>query len=477
MRVNLVVAAIALASSAFCPMIVVTAQASEPAHGVIVDTTNPRSMQLAREAGFTHAKMMLQWPRVEPKRGRYTWADTRENDLDNLLKAANAEEMSLVLRVDGVPDWAGGSPAGANLDAVASFYEAIATYARGRVAGYEILNEPNLPFEWGGPPSASAYTAYVKAAYRGVKRGDPDALVLAGGLSPAAEVDDLEFLRGMYAAGLRGNMDALAAHNYGGNFEPEADPAACQICFRRNERYRQIMVDAGDAKTPIWSTEFGWLLDGGKHMGQYDWMRVSAERQAEYIVRAYRYGRANWPWLGGLLLSNLDASTSPYHTGPQDGMPWFAILNKDHSPRAAYKAFKRMREEDTERAAASAARSAAAPPSAPSATPPAATVPEIPPLVADTSAVVSTAAADSSPGAPPAADPPSTSTLKVARTDGAGLVLRAEPSPTGRRIKLLPEGVLVETIGPDQEVGGRVWKNVRDRAGAAGWVAAQYLAP
>src|SRR5918996_6328308 len=44
--------------------------------GIIVDTTSPKSMELAREAGFTHAKMIVHWPRLEPKRGRYTFAET-----------------------------------------------------------------------------------------------------------------------------------------------------------------------------------------------------------------------------------------------------------------------------------------------------------------------------------------------------------------------------------------------------------------
>ena len=46
-----------------------------------------------------------------------------------------------------------------------------------------------------------------------------------------------------------------------------------------------------------------------------------------------------------MLLSNLDASTSPYHQGPEDGLPWFAILNADYSPRPAWEAFRDMRAE------------------------------------------------------------------------------------------------------------------------------------
>ncbi|MCC6177544.1 MAG: SH3 domain-containing protein [Chloroflexi bacterium] len=333
--------------------------------GVIVDTTNPTSMRLAREAGFSYAKMVLHWRNVEPKRGRYAWLDTTENDLDNLIKAARAENMRLVIRVDSVPDWAGGSPSKVNLDAVEAFYVAMAAHARGAVAAYEVLNEPNLPFEWGGAPSPSGYAAFMKAAYRGVKKSDPNALVLGGGLSPATggaggTIDDLDFLRGMYAAGVRGSMDAFTIHNYGGNTEPERDPGSCGICFRRAELYRQVMVEQGDGATPIWASEYGWLMDPGRNMGQYDWMKVSADQQADYLVRSFRYARANWPWMSGLLVSNLDASTSPYHTGPQDGMPWFAILNKDHSPRPAWRAIKAWREQDLAQAAA---QRAAAPPS------------------------------------------------------------------------------------------------------------------
>ena len=42
------------------------AQPDDFVNGVIVDTTNPNSMRMAREAGFTHAKMILYWPRLEP---------------------------------------------------------------------------------------------------------------------------------------------------------------------------------------------------------------------------------------------------------------------------------------------------------------------------------------------------------------------------------------------------------------------------
>lgn len=438
-------------------------------YGVIVDTTNPTSMRLAREAGFTHAKMVLFWPRLEPNPGQYLWLETEQNDLDNVMRAAAGENMLLVVRVDEVPGWAGGSPGNADLAAIERFYAAMARHGRGRIAAYEILNEPNLPFEWGGPPDPAGYARFLKAAYRGIKAEDPSALVIGGGPSPntggfGGTIEDVDFLEGMYAAGARGSMDALGVHNYGGNVEPERDPAECGICFRRAELYRALMVRRGDGATPIWATEYGWLLDPGRGLGQYDWMKVPADKQADYIVRSFRYAAANWPWMAGMLLSNLDASTSPYHTGPEDGLPWFAILNADHSPRPAWYAFKDLRDQQRAEAAARAARTAQTPPPAGA---PLAPLREEPPL--------DVAEAEPAADAPPAEAPPSAPRVRVANTGGQGVNLRAEPGTTSPGLALLREGVALEIVGPDRQVGDRTWRNVRQSGGPSGWVAAEFL--
>jgi hypothetical protein len=443
---SLVAAALLLGAP---PGPVARAQQGELVHGVIVDTTNPRSMSLAREAGFTHAKMILYWPRLEPSPSRFLWNETSENDLDNVMKAAQAEQMALVLRVDEVPGWAGGSPGGADLGAVEEFYATIAGHARGTVVAYEILNEPNLPFEWGGPPDPAGYTAFLQAAYRGVKSADPSALIIGGGPSPntggfGGTIEDTDFLNGMYAAGARGWMDALGVHNYGGNTPPERDPGDCGICFRRAELYRSLMVRRGDAGTPIWATEFGWLMDPGWGLGQYDWMKVSPEQQAEYVVRSYRYAQKNWPWMRGMLLSNLDASTSPYHQGPEDGLPWFAILNADYTPRPAWEAFRDMRGQSRPGPASAGAAPAPADPAADSA-----------------------ASAVSTESTGPV--------LRVVNTDGQGVSLRERPSLTGRRLGVAPEGSRLVVVGADSQVDGRTWRNVKTAAGTTGWVASEYV--
>jgi hypothetical protein len=441
------------------------------AFGVIVDTTDYRSMKAAREAGFTHAKMVMYWGSVQPSRGTYRWNQTKENDYDNILKAARAEDMPLVLRVDGVPAWAGGSPAGANLDAVRDFYEETARYGADTVIAFEILNEPNLPLEWGGPPSGAAYTAFLKAAYRGIKKGNPDALVIGGGPSPntggfGGTIEDVDFMNAMYDAGAKGSFDIMGIHNYGGNTEPERDPHDCGgICFRRAELYRQLMVERGDGKTPIWATEWGYLMNPGRGLGQYDWMKVSERQQADYILRAHRYARENWPWMTGSLLSNLDASTSPYHTGPEDGLPWFAILNADYSPRAAFGAFQKYRGPYLARRAAERDKP----------TPPVVARQESEPSEDEAEELASAPLAE-----PEAVEAPPALQLRVVGTEGLGLNLRLAPSQNAELQLVAPEGTLLQAYGEPRVAEGRTWQGVlnpNNPSGRSLWAVSDYLEP
>jgi len=298
---------------------------------------------LARRAGFTHAYVVLDWGTIQPERGRFAWDQGRANDLDNFIAAARAMGLRLIVRLGRPPAWAG-APATMNPADLEAFAAGVAARARGVAAAYEVFNEPNLAYEWGGTPDPARYTALLAAARRGVKRADADALVLAAGLAPhtgnaPGTVEDVDFLRGMYAAGARGQFDVLGIHPYGGNSAPEAGDANCGICFRRAELYRQIMVENGDSGTQAWVTEFGYLHTTGVDLGQYNWLKVSPEQQAGYLTSAFRYGYEQWPWLGGMVAFNLDFDTVPWN--PVNlGAYWFALLNPDRSPRPAYVAMR-----------------------------------------------------------------------------------------------------------------------------------------
>ena len=315
-------------------------------YGVTIADASPAAghgFDTARRAGFTHAYVVLDWQSVAPTRGSFAWDAGRANDLDNFLTAARAYGLRLIVRLGKPAAWAG-TPATLSAADMESFAAGVAARARGVAVAYEVLNEPNLAYEWGGQPDAARYAQLLAAARRGIKRGDPDALVVSAGLAPhtgnaPGTIEDVDYLRGLYAAGARGTFDVLGIHPYGGNTAPDADPAECGICFRRAEAYRQVMVENGDAATQAWVTEFGYLHTTATDLGQYNWLKLAPEQQASYLSGAFRYGYEQWSWLGGMVAFNMDFDTVPWNP-PTMGAYWFSLLNPDRSARPAYGAMR-----------------------------------------------------------------------------------------------------------------------------------------
>ncbi len=71
--------------------------------------------------------------------------------------------------------------------------------------------------------------------------------------------------------------------------------------------------------------------------------------------------------------------------------------------------------------------------------------------------------------------PPLGERAQVGNAEGGGVNLRAEPSTTAERLKVIPEGRVVSMVGPDRDAEGRRWRNVRDAEGTIGWMPAQFL--
>lgn len=83
---------------------------------------------------------------------------------------------------------------------------------------------------------------------------------------------------------------------------------------------------------------------------------------------------------------------------------------------------------------------------------------------------------------PEPTDTPISATLnyvQVANTGGVGVKLRSNPQHSSSSIRTLPEGTVVQIIGPDQTNTDGTWANVRtlDENGDIGWISRTYLAP
>jgi hypothetical protein len=289
--------------------------------------------------------------------------------IDRLVDGANANGINVLLSVVKAPGWArpkGDTDQGppADVNTYAAFVGAMAERYRGRVKAYEIWNEQNLYYEWGGRGNklnAARYVELLRAAYNAIKSKDPGAVVVSGALTPTGwndgdtAIDDRVYLEQMYQAGLARYCDAVGAHPSGYNNPPDADwtsyrdPTTGRAkghpswFFRGTmESYRNIMIKYGDGGKRIWPTEFGWASVEGLGVGPANGYEYAADNsegeQAQFIVRAYQMGRS-WGWVGPMFLWNLNFGPV---SGARDEKAAFGIVRPDWSPRAAFAALRDM---------------------------------------------------------------------------------------------------------------------------------------
>lgn len=252
-----------------------------------------REAYLLQAAGSRWVRLHVQWRDVEPRRGRldgYWLAQYAE-----AIRLARGAGQRVLIMAYNAPAWASGSSA-RNVPrhprAYADFIGRLARRLGPGVDAYEIWNEENTRRFWSTGPDPAAYAALLRAAYPAVKRGNPAAEVVFGGLS----TNDYGFLEGAYAAGAKGSFDVMATHPYPycGSTSPAAIRSTPQGRMSRDSflAYREVratMLAHQDPK-PIWITELGWTTSSRRcDPGSGFWQGgVTEAAQASYLTQAFK---------------------------------------------------------------------------------------------------------------------------------------------------------------------------------------------
>ncbi|MCY3945198.1 MAG: cellulase family glycosylhydrolase [Anaerolineaceae bacterium] len=320
------------------------------------DGFNGWRLDMVRLMVFSHVKHSFAWADTEPHAGDY-----RFGRADQLVDEIEEKGLQLVVRLGHSPEWVRAAnrgpdgelpvdapPTRGHLDNWGDWCGALASRYAGRIAAYQIWNEPNLAREWGGhPPSAADYTELLRVCSAAIRAADPQAILISAGLAPTgtcceqARPDDL-YLQELYDSGFQRHIDVVGMHAPGysapelGPDEAEAGGGQRFFTFRRVEDLRRIMVENGDAARQVAILETGWTRDVAGHNPAYSWFAVNEATQADYLVRAYRYAAEYWrPWVG--LMTTLSIADPAWNE--DDEQYWWSIILPD---RHAVTGFKRL---------------------------------------------------------------------------------------------------------------------------------------
>lgn len=165
--------------------------------------------------------------------------------------------------------------------------------------------------------------------------------MLSAGLAPTNAVDDTAlddrmYLKSMYEHGASDYFDILGAHPYGFAYPPD-DPRGSHggLNFLRLMDLREVMIEKGDERKPVWATEVGWTTAAADESQQ--WLVVGESRQASYLRGVFDQARERMPWLEVIFVWNLSAGLPA-----DDEKRGYSIVEDTLSPKPAYLALIQM---------------------------------------------------------------------------------------------------------------------------------------
>lgn len=236
-----------------------------------------RELDAVAGTDATWLRVHIDWQFVEPVKGQFDWSY-----VDRWINGARDRGLKVLGLIVNTPEWARapGAPLYApaeNLADFGDFVTAVVKRYQKRITNWEIWNEPNLPRFMGfADVRPRRYVDLLKTAYPAIKVVQPNATVIAAGLSPAVGVDaPPNFVNDMYIAGAKGFFDALAMHPYVYPGGIAADPFNS---WSDIARVHDLMTLHGDGDKKIWMTELGAPTSTTTDEG------VSQEEQARQIT-------------------------------------------------------------------------------------------------------------------------------------------------------------------------------------------------
>ena len=222
------------------------------------ETTTSEKIQkdfaVLRETGTKLLRFGIGWDGIEETPGEYNW-----RFWDEIVDTAEREGVTLLPYVCYTPHWLGNDSENfwreppRYLDGFGKFMFQIAQRYRGKIRSWELWNEPDNRDYWRG--SAKQFARMLKGGAEAVRRADPQALVVLGGL---AGESDSNFMRALIRNHQIARVsDVINFHSY---FETW-DKTRAEELPRRIAEYREVALSS--SRTPaaapdLWLAEFGY---------------------------------------------------------------------------------------------------------------------------------------------------------------------------------------------------------------------------
>ncbi|MBL8495476.1 MAG: endo-1,4-beta-xylanase [Rhodocyclaceae bacterium] len=226
----------------------------------------------------------LGWNYLEPAKGAWAF-----EAMDVAVADARQANLEILYPLGLTPKWASSDPERASAYGpgnsmpprlMADWEEYVRTVVRryrGRIAAYEIWNEPNRALFFGG--TTADLKRLTCSAYAIIKQIDPAAKVV--GAAATDQMQGVRWLADFLDKEVLSCVDAIGFHLYTLAHEP---PEAVVPIVRE---IRNVLVSKGAASVPLWNTEFGWYIANSQVANDSRYKVLNASTARDFLLRSF----------------------------------------------------------------------------------------------------------------------------------------------------------------------------------------------
>lgn len=373
--ISFILSAVILGSSSYQPVAAASGKEIGIATGTSLLWTEEEDLERRvrgiQVLGASWVRIEFNWAEIQAESpDKYRWGS-----YDRVIKVLRKYNLKVLATLVNSPAWARNEHCAAlvsteeaerkcspgNVDEFGRFARsAVLRYNKSSIYAWEVWNEPNLTGHWktARPNNtifvdASAYARTANAAAAQIRKYQPRAFIVTGGLAPVYErryhagQRQSDYLRQLLPLLDHKLFNAVGVHPYSWPHVPGTvkDYNAFYTVNNEDEEYnlRTIMNNAGWGDRQIWATEFGASTKGkrlenpnqklGPNSKRPD--HVSEQKQARII----KDGVALWhqkPNVGPLFIHS-DSDKWLMNRGNERG---YGLRRPDGSKKPAYEALR-----------------------------------------------------------------------------------------------------------------------------------------
>ncbi|MBD3386337.1 cellulase family glycosylhydrolase [candidate division KSB1 bacterium] len=299
--------------------------------------------ELLKRTGVKFLRISFGWDAIESQKDQYDWLFW-----DDFVKMAVEEyNITLIPYICYTPRWVSTAPAEDSLqfwnhppkdyDQFGEFiYDLVSRYKKW-IKSWELWNEPDIRIYWKG--TTADFARFTKIGSKAVRRADPDALVVLGGLAHRPE-----FTRELFQNhDISPHVDIVNIHNYYETWHP----APVERVVEYVDEISDIVEQYGNGQD-IWMAEVGYSTFKRKtyvsevynacyhyeHTPEYQ--AVDLFKRLSLVISTKKISAIAW-----YEIKDLPASEEVI--GDEYNNRYLGVAYEDHSPKPAEKALVHFR--------------------------------------------------------------------------------------------------------------------------------------